>query len=358
MLNVVNFGGGTYVLYAEIHDDGTIEVDPEPYADNFARPARLLPLEAKALVAAIDLIGDHLPAGRAAPARARRSSPRSATTRSSRACRSPTPAPTTRGSRASSSKAIAGRKLLELDYYKENEDEFTERDVEPYALVNGREGWYVAMLRSRARTTSATSASTACATPRCSARASSRGPRSTPPPTSRAGRSTGEVPASRIARVWVSPGAGALGARGADRRRGARRRRGDRRAAASPATDWLVREVLKEAGDAVVLEPDDAREAVLGAVRRLRARRSTLRPPRRACEPRAARPLRRCMTLSSTSHATGRVLPQRQLCLAPRQTRCPRRLRRHLDAADGRACAPRPQRRRTDGLVRAPRRRR
>jgi proteasome accessory factor C len=26
--------------------------------------------------------------------------------------------------------------------------------------------------------------------------------------------------------------------------------------------DWLVREVLKEAGDAVVLEPADAREAV------------------------------------------------------------------------------------------------
>ena len=39
----------------------TIEVDPEPYGDNFARPARLLPLEAKALVAAIDLLGEHLP---------------------------------------------------------------------------------------------------------------------------------------------------------------------------------------------------------------------------------------------------------------------------------------------------------
>ena len=29
--------------------------------------------------------------------------------------------------------------------------------------------------------------------------------------------------------------------------------------------DWLVREVLKEAGDAAVLEPADAREAVLEA---------------------------------------------------------------------------------------------
>src|SRR5438046_1803488 len=60
VLNVVNFGGGSYVLYAEVHGD-EIEVDPEPYGDNFAKPARLLPLEAKALVAAIDLFGDHLP---------------------------------------------------------------------------------------------------------------------------------------------------------------------------------------------------------------------------------------------------------------------------------------------------------
>jgi proteasome accessory factor C len=34
--------------------------------------------------------------------------------------------------------------------------------------------------------------------------------------------------------------------------------------------DWLVREILKEAGDAAVLEPQDAREAVGAAVARLR----------------------------------------------------------------------------------------
>ncbi|MBV9212967.1 MAG: WYL domain-containing protein, partial [Actinobacteria bacterium] len=62
LLNVVNFGGGSYVVYAEIKG-GEIEVDPEPYGDNFAKPARLLPLEAKALVAAIDLLGEHIPEG-------------------------------------------------------------------------------------------------------------------------------------------------------------------------------------------------------------------------------------------------------------------------------------------------------
>ena len=30
--------------------------------------------------------------------------------------------------------------------------------------------------------------------------------------------------------------------------------------------DWLVREILREAGDAAMLEPEDAREAVLAAV--------------------------------------------------------------------------------------------
>src|SRR5207244_3592432 len=68
VLNVVNFGGGSYVLYAEVHGNES-EVDPEPYGDNFAKPARLLPLEAKALVAAIDLLGDHIPEGSLASAR-------------------------------------------------------------------------------------------------------------------------------------------------------------------------------------------------------------------------------------------------------------------------------------------------
>src|ERR1700733_5131327 len=42
------------------------------------------------------------------------------------------------------SRAIAGRRLLSFEYYKENEDEFSTRLVEPYALINGREGWYLA----------------------------------------------------------------------------------------------------------------------------------------------------------------------------------------------------------------------
>ena len=38
--------------------------------------------------------------------------------------------------------AIAARRVLDIQYYKENEDQFTKRSVEPYRLENGREGWY------------------------------------------------------------------------------------------------------------------------------------------------------------------------------------------------------------------------
>src|SRR6478736_8401354 len=128
LLNVVNFGGGTYVLYAEIQGD-EIEVDSQPYGDNFARPARLLPLEAKALVAAIDLFGDHLP----------QSDLQSARTKIVKALGHD---PSEEGLEIASAgggdaavarmvnDAIASSRVLELSYYKENEDQFTERRVE------------------------------------------------------------------------------------------------------------------------------------------------------------------------------------------------------------------------------------
>jgi proteasome accessory factor C len=263
VLNVVNFGGGSYVLYAEVSGD-TIEVDPEPYGDNFAKPARLLPLEAKALVAAIDLLGDHIPEGSLASARERIVA---ALGRD----------PATDGLQITTasgddsevarvvSQAIAGRRLLELEYYKENEDEFTSRRVEPYQLLNGQEGWYVHSFdverdapRSYRldRIKSVTIAD------------ESFEPRPGIEPDVRGWPRTGEVETSRAARVWVSP----------ERARWARE---DRRVVEElsdgsvvvelhyAGETWLSREILKEAGDAVVLEPEDARQAVLEAAEAL-----------------------------------------------------------------------------------------
>ena len=268
VLNVVNFGGGSYVLYAEIkEEEGEIEVDPEPYSDNFDRPARLLPVEAKALIAAIDLIGEHIPEGSLASAR-------------DKIVAALGEDPMEQGLQVAAtggddsdvartiSKAITGHRLIELEYFKQNEDEIAVRRVEPYALTNGREGWYVASFdpeRDGVRHFRLDRIKRATVTDE---RFQPR-PEVDPAAEVDGWLRTGEVEASRTARVWVSP----------ERARWAReaRRVVEERTDGSvivelsfAGVDWLVREILREAGDAAVLEPEDAREAVLGAVARLR----------------------------------------------------------------------------------------
>src|SRR2546423_15546642 len=56
----LNWGGGRFGFSAK-SGGGDMEAAGAPSGNTFARPARLLPLEAKALIAAIDLFGDHLP---------------------------------------------------------------------------------------------------------------------------------------------------------------------------------------------------------------------------------------------------------------------------------------------------------
>jgi proteasome accessory factor C len=266
VLNVVNFGAGSYILYAELTNDGEIEVDPDAYSDSFARPARLLPIEAKALVAAIDLIGEHIPKGSLASTR-------------EKIVAALGEDPIQEGLQVASavgddseiarvvSRAISGHRLLEMEYYKENEDELTARRVEPYALMNGREGWYVASFdpsRDSVRHFRLDRIKRATVTDE---RFKPR-PEVDPSADLDGWPRTGEVEASKRARVWVSP----------ERARWAREERPV--VAELPdgsivvelrfaGTGWLVREVLKEAGDAAVLEPSDARQAVRKAAGKL-----------------------------------------------------------------------------------------
>jgi predicted DNA-binding transcriptional regulator YafY len=258
VLNVVNFGGGTYVLYAEI-DGNEIEVDSEPYGDSFARPARLLPLEAKALVAAIDLFGDHLPQAGLHSAREKIVAALGHDPSEEGLEIAPGGGDDADVARVVN-EAIASRRVLELNYYKENEDQFTKRRVEPYRLENGREGWYVECYdlgKGAVRHFKLDRVKEASLT------AESFEPR--PEVEEVAGvegwMADGEMPAAEVARVWVSP----------DRARWLREERTVIEELADGSvvvevpyagTSWLVREILRGAGDLVVLEPEDAREAI------------------------------------------------------------------------------------------------
>jgi predicted DNA-binding transcriptional regulator YafY len=266
VLNVVNFGAGSYILYAEVGADGSIEVDPDAYSDSFARPARLLPIEAKALVAAIDLIGEHIPRGSLASSR-------------KKIVGALGEDPVEEGLQVAHatgddpqiaqlvSRAIAGRRVLEIEYYKENEDEFSKRRIEPYALMNGLEAWYVAaydpdkddVRHFRLDRIKGATATDERFTPR---------PEVDPAAEIDGWLKTGEVEASQRARVWISP----------ERARWVREERPVVAELADGAIvvefpfkgiDWLVREILKEAGDAAVVEPVEAREAVREAAERL-----------------------------------------------------------------------------------------
>ncbi len=268
VLNVVNFGAGTYVLYAEIHADGTIEVDPEPYGDSFARPARLLPVEAKALVAAIDLIGEHIPEGSLASVRQKVVGALGEDPVHEGLQFAP-PGGDDAEIASEVSRGIAGRRLLSFEYYKENEDEFSTRLVEPYALINGREGWYLASFdpsRGDVRHFRLDRIKSATVT------SESFSPRPDVDPAADVDGwpRTGEVPASRRAQVWVSPER----ARWAREERGALAELDDGSIVVElgfAGVDWLVRETLKEAGDAAVLEPEDARAAVRAAAEAIAA---------------------------------------------------------------------------------------
>ncbi len=57
LINLMNFGGGTYTLTAEAGPEG-VEVVREVMADTFSQPARLSPVLARALLLALDLLGD------------------------------------------------------------------------------------------------------------------------------------------------------------------------------------------------------------------------------------------------------------------------------------------------------------
>ena len=124
------------------------------------------------------------------------------------------------------SKGITDRVLLELDYYKENEDEYSSRRVEPYALINGREGWYVGAFDPEKDDVRHFRLDRIAARRADTASASSRAPTSTPRPTSTAGRAPGEVSASTDRARLDLARARALGARAAQGRRRVGRRRG------------------------------------------------------------------------------------------------------------------------------------
>ena len=217
VLNVVNFGGGAYVIYAEVLPSGEIEVDPEPYSDTFDRPARLLPIEAKALVAAIDLLNlaqPELSTARDKVVEALGHDP----VEEGLQITSPTVADEVAHT---VERAVHESRLLELRVL--GRARLLAAAGRAVRAVQRRRRLVRRRLRPRQGPAAATSGSTAIKSATALDERFERRPDLDPIADVGGWPRTGTVEGSNIARVWISPGAGALGAREARGRRRARR---------------------------------------------------------------------------------------------------------------------------------------
>jgi proteasome accessory factor C len=143
MLNLVNFGGGCYAVYAVLDGD-EVRVDKELFGDAFRRPPRLTPLEARAIRLAIEFVGPMI-----APAATRpleRVRQRLEETFGQFQLRE---TPEAAGGGAEEelirtlSAAIAGHRLVRFEYLKQEDERPLERVVEPYSFERQLPHWYV-----------------------------------------------------------------------------------------------------------------------------------------------------------------------------------------------------------------------
>jgi proteasome accessory factor BC len=144
LLNLVNFGGGCYAVYAERIDDGrTIHVEKELYGDEFRRPARLSPLEAKALLLALDLVGPLVAADAGTALDDVRAKLESAFGRyDMRGAPTPQPTPLDEDVLSVLSAAVRSREVVEIEYLGSQADTVQARVVEPHYLRGVRGDWY------------------------------------------------------------------------------------------------------------------------------------------------------------------------------------------------------------------------
>ncbi len=254
MLNLVNFGGGCYAVYAELHGDD-VHVDKELFGDAFRRPPRLTPLEARAIRLALEFVGPMIAAGAHTPldrVRAKLEETFGAFDLAQ------TPAPHAGAEEdlvGTLTRAIAAHRLVELEYLKPDSAEVETRTVEPYSIERRLPHWYVHTWdvdRDEPRSY------------RLDRMRKARQLRKgfTPRP----GFDPLELHHATTARVWYSPavarweiekGATPLADGSALSER------------AVGSADWLVGEVLSFRGEAVVLEPADLRARVAGRAREL-----------------------------------------------------------------------------------------
>ena len=145
LLNLVNFGGGCYTVYAEVDDETSrVRVDKELYGDVFRKAPKLTPLEARAIRLAIEYVGPTIAADADTPLDRVRKKLEETFGQFELA-----PAAATRAASDEEmlirtlSEGAEKRRVIELEYLKEGEEGPVTRLVEPYTIERELPYWRV-----------------------------------------------------------------------------------------------------------------------------------------------------------------------------------------------------------------------
>ncbi|HLX32664.1 MAG TPA: WYL domain-containing protein [Gaiellaceae bacterium] len=143
LLNLVNFGGGCYTVYAELQG-ASVHVDKELWGDTFRAAPRLTPLEARAIRLALEYVGPMIAAEAHTPlARVRKKLEETF----GRFDLERTPEPLIGGEEvdlvSTFARGMREQRLVEIEYQKEADAAPSSRLVEPYSLERQLPNWYV-----------------------------------------------------------------------------------------------------------------------------------------------------------------------------------------------------------------------
>ena len=242
LLNLVNFGGGCYAVYAELRGD-RVHVDKELFGDTFRASPRLTPLEARAIRLALEFVGPMIAADAHTPLERVRKKLEDTFGEFELAQQTPAPdVPRAEEDLVTTfSDAISQRKLVEIEHLKEGEKESTTRTVEPYLLERRLPHWRVHTWDRN---------KDAERTFRLDRIRSARKLRERFEP--REGFVPNEFEGMRPVRIWFSPEV----ARWEVERGAIPLADGSALRETTAGEEWLVGEILSFRGEAIVLEPD------------------------------------------------------------------------------------------------------
>jgi proteasome accessory factor BC len=256
LLNLVNFGGGCYTVYAALEGD-SVHVDKELYGDTFRLAPRLTPLEARAIGLALEFVGPMIAADAHTPLdRVRKKLEETFGQFELTQTPNPQIAEAEADLVATLTEGIRERRLVEIEYQKEGEQTWSKRVVEPYSLQRELPNWRVhtwdrsrdaerSFRLDRMRSAQLTQERFE--------------PRSAFDPHGfRDGRSAKILYLKGVAARWAAE-------------RGATPLKDGTALAVMPvgSVEWLIGEVLSQRGEAILLEPEEMRQAVADRAREL-----------------------------------------------------------------------------------------